>query len=305
MNDLFHKFYRSFYLKTGGYVPAKPLSQPLYPGDFFQIRNGEMVVLGNIFFSHIIGPEDVNISYDEHLNGAEWKFEDGVSRPYSGRSSGHGAGPGEFEFSKQVLAFAGYGSFVFSSADRKLVRIANWSDLQDQLIIKLTQVYYSFREVFVITESASTAHWSLAVGGSQDAELEIATATENFGLVDIFGHPDVRTIQSKNVEYYHMEKQRRPAFFRAKKLVVQDEKIGVFINELILYRRKHQEWALGFYEQFDTDSVYIHALSGNPGYSLLDSLRANELNANTALLYFKWADMNLDDVEALFPRYGN
>ncbi|RYU91655.1 hypothetical protein EWM62_06870 [Mucilaginibacter terrigena] len=305
MSNLFHKFYRNFYLKTGGYIPAKPLSHPLYPGDFFQIRNGEMVVLGNVFFSQIIKPEDINLIYDEHLNGAEWKFEDGISRPYSGRSSGHGAGIGEFEFSKQVLAFADYGSFVFSSADRNLVRIGNWNDLQDQLIIKLTQVYYSFREVYVVTESASASHWSLAVGGSPDAELEIATATENFGLVDIFDHPDVRTIQSKNVEYYHLEKHRRPAFIRAKKLVVQDEKIGVFINELIMQRRKQQEWALGFYDQFSSVSPYIHPISGNPECSLLDTLRANELNANTALLYFKWADMNLDDVEALFPKYAN
>ncbi len=305
MSNLFHKFYKNFYLKTGGYIPAKPLNHPFYPGDFFQIKNGEMVVLGNVFFSNLIKPEDVNLIYDDHLHSAEWKFEGGVSRPYSGRSSGHGVGQEEFEFSKQVLAFAEYGSFVFSSANRKLVRIGNWSELQDQLIIKLTQVYYSFREVFVVTESASTSHWSLAVGGSPDAELEIATATDNFGLVDIFDHQDVRTIQSKNVEYYHLEKQRRPAFFRAKKLVVQDEKIGAFINDLIIQRRKHQEWALSFYDQFASVAPYINPMGGNPECSLLDMLRGNELNANTALLYFKWADMNLDDVEALFPKYGN
>ncbi len=305
MSNLFHKFYVSFYSKTGGYVPARPLSQPIYPGDFFQIKNGEIIVLGNIYFGNMIKPEDINLVHDEHSQAPVWKMEEGVRRLYSGRSSAPGLGGEEFEFSKQVLGFAGYGSFLFSSANRKLVRIANWSELQDQLIIKLTQIYYSFREVFVVTESASTSHWSLAVGGTHDAELEIATATENFGLVDIFDHVDVRTIQSKNVEYYHLQKERMPTFFKAKKLVVQDEKVRTFINELIINRRKHQEWALNFFDQFAAAPPYINPLSNHPECSLLDTLRANELNPNTALLYFKWADMNLDDIALLFPKYGN
>jgi hypothetical protein len=37
----------------------------------------------------------------------------------------------------------------------------------------------------------------------------------------------------------------------------------------------------------------------------LDMLQCNELNPNTALLYFKWVDANLDDVEKLFGAYGN
>jgi hypothetical protein len=37
----------------------------------------------------------------------------------------------------------------------------------------------------------------------------------------------------------------------------------------------------------------------------LDMLQSNELNPNTALSYFKWADANLDDIEKLFGSYGN
>jgi hypothetical protein len=305
MNNLFYKFYVSFYSKTGGYVPAKPLNQPLHPGDFFQIRNGEVIVLGNIYFGNMIRAEDVNLVYDEHLYAPAWKMEDGVSRLYSGRSNGTGVGDNEFEFSKQILGFGGYGSFLFSSDNRSSVRIGNWSDLQDQLIIKLTQAYYSFREVFLVTESVGTSRWALAVGGSHDAELEIATTTDNFGLTDIFDHSDVRNIQSKNIEYYHMQKDGAPVFFRAKKLVVQEERVRTFINELIVNRRRHQEWALTFFNQFGAASPYTSPLSSDTGFSLLDTLRANELNPNTALLYFKWADMNLDDVASLFPKYEN
>ena len=43
----------------------------------------------------------------------------------------------------------------------------------------------------------------------------------------------------------------------------------------------------------------------NPQASILDMLQANELNPNTALLYFRWSDANLDDIEKLFTAYGN
>jgi hypothetical protein len=305
MESVYRRFYRSFYMRTGGFIPSKPLNQNIYPGDFFQIRNGEMVILGNIFRNKIIDPEDCRFGYRNKLNPAGWSFGDGVTKPYSGRGSGHGSIVGEFEFSKQILAFADYGSFFFKGNDPESVKIINWGELQQQLIIKLTQTYYSFREIYVVTESASASDWTLAIASSGNAELEIATDSENFGLVDIFGHHSAKTIQSKNIEFYHREPNRRPGFFKARKLVVQDEKLEVFVSELISQRQGQDEWAGSFYDyDFHYDSVFTSQIPACAQASILDMLRANELNPNTALLFFRWADMNLDDVEKLFLDYG-
>lgn len=306
MDNVYKNFYRSFYRRTGGFIPTRPLNQNVYPGDFFQIRNGEMIVLGNIFWDGIIDREVSEISYGIKQNPAGWTFSDGVTKPYSGRGSGHGPLEGEFEFSKQILAFAGKGSFFFRGNEPESVKVTNWNDFQQQLIIKLTQTYYSFREVYVITESATTADWTLAIASSEKGELEIATDSENFGLVDIFGHHSAKTIQSKDIEYYHRESKRRPCFFKAKKLVVQDERIDSFISGLIDQRRDQYEWAGSFYDyEFDYDPVYVSQIPGSTKASILDMLRCNELNPNTALLYFRWADASLDDVEKLLLNYGS
>lgn len=307
MDTVYRKFYRGMYLNTGGFIPSEPINQNFYPGDFFQIRNGEIIVLGNIFRKCIIDPDVVEIEYDVKLNPANWTFGEGVTKPYCGRGTGNNAMESEFEFSKQILAFKNHGSYFFKGVEPRAVKILNWTDIWQQLIIKLTQTFYSFREIYVVTECATMANWTLAISSSKKAELEIATDSENFGLVDLFGHASSRTVQSKDIEYYHRQNMRKPTFFKAKKLVVQNEKLDVFISELINERLCQNEWANDFFQcNFDNEPYnYTPRISGNAQVGVLDMLQANELNPNTALLYFRWEDANLDDVEKLFLTYGD
>lgn len=304
MNNTFRNFYRNFYMRTGGFIPTAPLNQLVFPGDFFQIKNGEMIVYGNVFRSGLVDQEVCKLEYSLKQNPFNWNFSDGLSKPYSGRGSGNAALGGEFEFSKQILSFNAAGSFLFKGNDPESVKIANWNDIQQQLIIKLTQTVYSFRELYVVTECATAADWTLAVAGAEKAELEIATDGENFGLVDIFGHHSAKTIQSRDIEFYHRESLRKSSFFRAKKLAVQDEKLQVFISELINNQQKQNEWASNFFNyDFHYSSTYTPNITGNQA-GILDMLQANQLNPNTALLYFKWVEANLDDVEKFFLTYG-
>jgi hypothetical protein len=306
MDTIYKSFYRNFYLRTGGFMPAEPLNQNVYPGDFFQLRNGEMIVLGNIFRKGLVDAEDTMFEYGMKLNPSGWSFSEGVTKPYSGRGSGHGPIDGEFEFSKQILAFGGRGNFLFKGHNPESVKIMNWNSLQQQLIIKLTQTWFSFREIYVVTESATASDWTLAIASSDKAELEISTDAESFGLVDIFGHHAAKTIQLKDIEFYHREASRKPCFFKAKKLVVQDERVEVFISDLIGQMTGQDEWANGFYDyDFQPDQTYTPQVPAAAQVSVLDMLQANQLNPNTALLYFRWADANLDDIEKLFLSYGN
>lgn len=305
MNNVFRNFYRNFYMRTGGYMPAAPLNQSFFPGDFFQIRNGEMVVLGNIFRDRVVDPLDAKFSYGIRLNPAGWNFSDGVTKPYSGRGSGHGSIHGDFQFSKQVLSFADYGSFIFKGNEPEAVKLVNFNELQQALIIRLTTVMFSFRELYLVTESATAESWTLAIASSGKGELEISTDSENFGLVDIFGHGSTKTIQSKDIEYDQRETKRKPVFFKAKKLVVQDDKLEVFISQLIKQTQGVNEWAGSFYDYgFHYDTMYSTHARQNISYSLPDMLQAGELNPNTALLYFTWEDANMDDIEKLFLVYG-
>lgn len=305
MGNVFKRFYADFYNKTNGFIPTKPLNQDYYPGDFFQIHNGEIIVLGNIFHNGLVAPEQTQLSYGCQLNPVGWNFGQDVTKPYAGRDSGQDAIEGSFGFSRQLLAFNTFGSFLFKAVAPESVKIANWNALEQALIIKLTQTIYSFRELYVVTESALAKNWTLAVAGSEKAELEIATEKESFGLVDFFGDKEAKTIQTRGIEYYYREDQKRPSFFKAKKLVVQQEKLEVFISDLISRRREKNTWIGNFYDyDFYNPPSFQTSISCTAQTSVLDMLQANELNPNTALLYFKWSDTNLDDIEKLFTVYG-
>lgn len=307
MDRIYKNFYRQFYLKTGGFIPTKPLNQNLFPGDYFQIKNGEIALLGNLYRNSIVSPQDVDLSAVISLNPSNWNFSDGITKPYSGRGHGHGAIDGQFEFSKQIIAFAHKGSFFFKTQEPQSIKINNWNDIQHQLIIKLTASLFSFRELYIVTESATAASTTLAIASDKDAELELASDSENFGLVDIFGHHTTKTIQSKDIDYYHRETKRKPAYFKAKKLVVQDEKLAYFISDFISKNYNSSEWVRDFFDSnFDNEIDYSSQMIMQHAQGFfLDMLQANELSPNTALLYFKWADANLDDVEKLFKNYGN
>lgn len=302
MENTYKSFYRNFYLNTNGFIPSNPLNKNVYPGDFFQIFNGEMVILGNIFHSRVLNPEDVVLEYRVKLNPANWDFSVGVSKPYSERSSGQDLIDKESEFSKQVLAFDKKGSFFFRGKNPEAVKISNWNDILQALIIKLTTINYSFRSLYVVTESASTSDWTLAISGSDKGALAIAIENKDIGLGDIFGHQDAKTLEAKDIEYYNRESIRKPSFFKAKKLVVQDEKHNVFISDSIKNLGNRNEWAKSFYD-YDFYSGDTH-LSNFSHASMLDMLSSNQLNPNTALLYFRWVDANLDDIEKLLLSYG-
>lgn len=307
MESIYRNFYRKFYQRTGGFIPTQPLMQNIYPGDFFQIRSGEIVVLGNIFRKGLV--RDSDISFGNGIPSSNgWVFNDGIIKSYTGRAAEYKPNDGNLELSRQTISFNARGSFFFKANHPESIRMLNWGEVQDELIIKMTQSIYSFRELYIVTESAVASDWTLAVSATGNGELEIETEHEHIEHLEIFGNYHAKTIQSRDIEFYHRENKRKPFFFRAKKLVVHDEKVNRFISDLINSRETHHEWAGSFFDyQFQHEPNYLSTGVGvnNHHAGILDMLQANELNPSTATLYFKWAEMDLDDIEKLFMSYGN
>lgn len=304
MRPLFLNFYRSFYLRTGGFIPCNPLNRAVYPGDFFQLRNGEVTLLGNIFRNGIITPRDATLKYGIKLDPAAWRLNSGMTKRYTGYGNNN-LPDSEIVYNSQVLAFTEKGSFGFKAHHPEAARIMNWSELQQQLIIKLTQTIYSFRELYVVTETAAASDWVLAIAGSKKAELEMSSEVEDLAFEDFFEHVSAKAVRMKEIDFFHHEKHRKPVFFKAKKLAVQDERMEVFISELIYQRMEWNHWISSFYSpDLYHDPLPAPHLPGHAPINVLDMLQCGELNPNTALQYFKWTDTTLDDVEQLFVNYG-
>jgi len=305
MEGIYRNFYRHFYNRTGGFIPTQPYDQSMYPGDFFQIQGGEIVVMGNIFRKGLIRDADVSFGNGIPVSTGGWVFSDGITKPYTGKGSGQSSTGDELEFIRQIIAFAHKGSFFFRGNQPESLRIINWADFQKELIIKMTQSLYSFRELYIVTESAVTADWTLVISATDKGELEIAAEEDGNGLLDIFGHHRAKTIQSRDIEFYHRESKRKPVFFKAKRLAIQDDKINVFISDLISSRESHHQWAGSFFEyQFQHEPGYLSPGMLKNRAGILDMLQANELNPATATLYFKWDDMDLNDIEKLFVSHA-
>src|SRR6218665_4057112 len=111
MNNTFRNFYRSFYMRTGGFIPTAPLNQLVFPGDFFQIRNGEMIVFGNIFRSQLVEPAETKLEYGLNQNPFYLEFSHRLSKPFLGRCTGKSFPCREFGVRKPVPASDTAGSF--------------------------------------------------------------------------------------------------------------------------------------------------------------------------------------------------
>lgn len=306
MLSFYKDFFKKFYQATGGFIPVRPLEESIYPGDFFQIVNGEMVLLGNIYRNRLIDEDHTQFTFGVKLSPVTWNFAEGVTKPYAVRSKGDAPIRGEFEFSRQILSFGAAGSHIFNCIDPETVSIANWAELEKQLIVKLTHTYFSFREVYVVTESASAASWSLAISGAEKGELEIAATEDNDSLIDLFGQKSSKTILARDIAYNQHDHSGSPCFFKAKKLVPRYNKQEAFVSELIREKNLKHRWALQFYnyERYAQAAASRVHVPAHAHASLLDMMQKNDLNANNALDYFTWADASTDDIEKLFANYG-
>ena len=59
MERVFRNFYRNFYHRTGGFLPTQSHDLRISPGDFFQIMDGDIMVLGNILRKGLINDDEV------------------------------------------------------------------------------------------------------------------------------------------------------------------------------------------------------------------------------------------------------
>lgn len=304
MYKVYNRFYTNTYLRTSGFIPALPPGPHLYPGDFFQVRNGIIVRLGNIYKDGVISGEAIKISHNNKLNSFSWDYQEGVSAQFLGADSF--SRDDMSSYCKHILSFSTPGSHIFKGNEPFASRVTNWADIEPELIIKMTQTLFSFRELYVVTESVAFTDWSLAVAGTGGAELELISEASAIGHSHVFKDISSNIVLSRDMECFTRSDAKIPSFFKAKKLVVQETRQDYIISQLITRQLDYSEWANGFFErQYTTTNEPVDYRSTQSGISILDLLQANQLNPNTALLYFRWADANLDDVEKLFISYDS
>lgn len=273
-------FYRDCYLQTG-WIPMQPLTRKLAPGDVCQIQQGQFRPLLNIVDAHVL--EEVRITHSVRLDECNWELSRGVKQNACKITACKDDDGERYQRTRQVLEFSAPGSFMFHGSEPHAHLLLNWDKLSDDLIVKLTQLHYSFREAYVVTGVATMKNWGLAVAGQSRARLEMTATVGNTDWYSMLSHSSARTIRSEGIAGNEMARGAAAYFFKAKKLILSAAMRDHLIHHVL--HNREDPGALAPANWLRTD--------------LLNLCRTNELNLGTCLNYFDWADASLDDVELL------
>jgi len=275
-------FYRDCYQKTG-WVPMEPLTRKIAVGDICQINHHHFYPLTNLANLHLIEP--VQVSPAIALDPMGWRLSQGVQQIYCAVEA-FAKDEDENEYghrARQTLGFANTGSFIFHGREPQAHLLLNWSQIKDDSTLKLTQLHYSFRDIYLITGVASCKEWALSIAGRPEAQLEMSAALNDTDFFSLISHSSAESELCKDIAIYEKSFTKSAHFFKAKKLVLSDPTHDFLVNRL-LETHKHSP---GHFvaNWFETD--------------LINLTKANELNLNTCNNFFNWVDISLDDVERL------
>ncbi len=259
----------------------QPLTCAIAPGDACQILQGRFQPLLNIEQTHLIEP--LVLSRAIALAPADSSLSRNVTQVYSqGRWQDDGAGEQQ-RWTSQALEFSQAGAFIFAGGQGSARLLCNWNDIRDDLTLKLTQLHYGFREVFVITAVCKIDEWALAVAGQAGARLEMSAASDTMDCYCLLAHGSAYYERSEGIAIHEAAHGHPAYFFKAKKLVLSDLIYDRYLNHLLDTEAHHRPFELPNWDKS----------------SLQNLIRSNELTLNTCLDFYTWVDMSLDDIERL------
>jgi hypothetical protein len=274
------RFFRDCYMQTG-WLPMYPLSRGLEIGDACQLRQGRFQPLLNIGDDPV--QEPIAVSRTIELDPADWRLSHGVRQTYCTSRSEEGDDGRRYAGTTQELAFEQPGDYMFHAHSARLRLLTNWNEVKEHATLKLTQLHYGFRDLYLVTGIVSAAEWALAVADRAAATLETSAILESADSFSLLSHATATIRQCQGIHLFERDHGKPAHFFQARKLVLSDATRDRYLGQLLT-------------KSPGLRPADIHRwLDG----SLLNLVKTNELNLNTSIGFFDWADMTLDDVELL------
>lgn len=270
-------FFHDCYLQTG-WIPMQPLQRKIELGDVCQIQQGRMQPLLNLHQAHLIDQQMDSTSL--HLNPVDWRIQNGVWQSHCEiRTDTNKAGEA-YQWTEQVLSFDQPGSFVFHGNEPRAHLLLNWHHIRDDVTLKLTQMHYNFRDVYVISAVATTHDWGLSIAAQKGARLEMSATLGHTDCFTLLSHNTAQTAKCKGIACYEQARGMPAYFFKAKKLVLCEERVDHYLRHIVENREKL------------SPAVEANWLTTD----LVNLATIHELNQNTCSKFFTWIDCSLDDV---------
>lgn len=271
-------FYQTFHASTG-WLPMQALTHPVALGDVCQVHLGRSQALLNLANLNLLEP--IHSSGELALDPKAWSIGAGVQQTFYERQQGR-EDDQPAVLTRQVLTFDQPGSFAFHALAPTARYLLNWNRLRSDATLKLTQLHYTFRHIYVVTAVATTRDWTLAVAGQPAAHLEMAAELDTSDYLGLLGDGAARIERSKGLAVTEQGRGRPAHFFKAKKLVISDALYDYLLAQILAQVDAHGRHTM--LRLLDTDPLNL--------------LKANELNLTTAIEFFNWSDLSLGDVAA-------
>ena len=273
-------FYRDCILKTS-WIPMQNLRQEISIGDVMQIRHGSLCTLLNLSEAHLIEP--LVISPAIPFGDCAWNFSYGAHQSHTEMQAFDDANGERYSQTRQVLDFLHPGNFLFHATAGHAHLLLNWDQRKSDVILKLTQTHYQFREVYVVTAVATMREWGLVVAGQDEARLEMSAASNSHDQFSLLSHQSARVDVSRGIAHIDIGSGQAAHFFKAKKLILSDATIDRYQTRLAENTTHLKEKQV---------AQWLNAEMINVG-------RAADLNLSTCMDYFSWRDMSLNDIAEL------
>ena len=187
--------------------------------------------------------------------------------------------------SKQVFEFEEVGSHLFLGKDPQECSHLNWTAMKDELTLKMTQEEYSFREVYVVTSVVYVSSWGLFLAERGQAQLTVSSEVTEPDFFQWFSDESARIERSEHIQAVQQRQPKHPCFFKAKKLIMSEKKKEFYTRRLYEKQKPNGNGKSGSFS-------FANWLQAD----LLNLVLANELNLSSALEFFDWTNMTLDDL---------
>ncbi|NOU50281.1 hypothetical protein HG263_06965 [Pseudoalteromonas sp. JBTF-M23] len=281
---IYREFFFDSYINSK-WIPVYPFGNQAQLGDVFQIHQGRMCTLLNATLDLELG-NHIHANEPFPLRIDDWRHTQGCTKVQDSLIVEQTVEE-QLVKRQQMYRFERPGSYLFWAQDAQATFMRNWAQVAPELMVKLTQSKYTFREAYVVTAIATIPRWGLAIAQTNEAELTLTGERENSAclfeqqLCNITNSSGLGFFEHNNLEATRFERPLH--FFRAKKLTLSDRKFDDFLYDL--------EKRGTYKPQLPIDN-WLHS-------TMLSLAATEQLNINTCQDFFQWQDATLDDVVRL------
>lgn len=297
--------YKELFKRTRGFMLSWPLGSTMRIGDFFSIKEHNMDVIGNIYDSYFqlditnTFAEDIykfsspllepfiksDTKWEIYEPKAElWQLKHGCETTYKSKKmlDAHKRKMLPADINKYVTNLKHPGSYFFVANDVKYIRMPHFKEIHKEIIRRLTTEFYNFNKIFLITEVAMAADFSLGISHNNDAQFVISV-DEYYGnempeIMDKERSFEVEEV--RGLGHLKLRSKGGAIAFRAKKLELSLAAREVLTREI--YRSSEKDIKKYAVELIDNELFHLFP--------------KNDINPGNANEFFQWSDMDLNDV---------